>query len=149
MSVTDIDTVGKVGCFQSAARRIRKRKHSEMEENPPKLEKKSIFATISEKFGFSRETTRSILTPSGSNRFQVSAGEMNHSYQHEDYASFVTNEPEIHPKKRVKFDEENLIVSSITYQRQQTQVQRLAQPKTADESESIFTKFVNFTANLF
>jgi hypothetical protein len=153
MSMNDMDKVGKEGCFQSATRILRKRKHSDSEENLPKVEKKSFFATISQKLGFSREPPRSILTQNGSNRFQLSSGELNYSYQHDDYASFVTNEPEnneIHPKKRVKFDEENLIVSSIKYQRQQeTQKNRLEEPKVIDENASIFSKFVNFTANLF
>lgn len=144
MSMTDIDDAGKSGCFRSAARKIRKRKLSETEENPPKVEKKSIFSTIGEKLGFSREPPRSVLTQN--NRFGVSQGELNYSYQHEDCQPFVTNEPEDHPKKRVKFDEDNLIVSSITYQRQQTQVHRLAEQ---NEEKSVFAKFVNFTANLF
>lgn len=152
MSTNDIDNVGKEGCFQTAARRIRKRKHSDSEENLPKIEKKSFFATISEKLGFSRNPPRTILTPNGNNHFKLSAGELNHSYQHDDYATFVTNESEsyeIHRKKRVKFDEENLIVSSITYQRQQTQVHRLEETKVREDNKSMFTKFVNYTANLF
>lgn len=159
MSATDIDKVGKeekLGCFQTASRRILKRKHSETEENIPKQQKRSFFSTIGAKLGFSRSSNnrpKSILSPTGSNRCAPS-GEVNRSYQH-DYSSFVTNgveqEHEIHPKKRVKFDEENLIFSSITYQRKQTETQtaiHLFEPATA-ETKSIFSKFINYTANLF
>lgn len=149
--MNDIDKVGKEGCFQAATRRIRKRKHSEMEENPPKVEKKSIFVTISEKLGFSREPQRTVLSPNGGNRRR---GELNYSFEHDAYG-FVTNEMEnheVHPKKRVKFDEENLIVSSITYQRQQAQVQRLAETYSKEEKrdeKSMLSKIIDFTANLF
>lgn len=52
------------------------------------------------------------------------------------------------PKKRVKFDEENLIVSSITYQRQTEAQRHMFDPKH-DEHKSFITKFIDFTANLF
>lgn len=159
MSVTDIDNVGKestLGCFQTASKRILKRKYSEVEESESKSSKKSFFASIGEKFGFTRavnDPPRSILSPNNGNRRGMS-GETNRSYLH-DYHSFnVTNEVnrehELHPKKRVKFDEENLIFSSITYQRQQDEAQfMMPHPIIPDDNKSIFSKFVNFTANLF
>lgn len=159
MSMTDIDKVGKkdkLGCFQTASRRILKRKHSETEEKILKPQKRSIFSTIGEKLGFSRPANKppkSILSPSGSNR--IASGEVNHSYQH-DYNSFgmtneVEQEHETPLKKRVKFDEENLIFSSITYQRKQTKqpaAVHVFQP-SAEENKSIFSKFIDYTANLF
>lgn len=158
MSMNDIDSVGKsdaqLGCFQSASRRLLKRKHSEIEEIPAKSEKKkSIFEAIGEKLGFSRATNnrpKSILTTNTSNL--LASGKLNQSYQH-DYNSFdVTNnvveqEHEV-PKKRVKFDEENLIYSSITYQRQTAAYQMMNQPGLNDNT-SMFSKLVNFTASLF
>lgn len=158
MSLTDIDKVGEgseLSCFQSATRRILKRKHSEsnIEENEPKPPKKSFFATLGEKLGLSRTSVppKSILTTNSSNRF--TQGEMNYSYQHDGYSSFVTNgelerEHEI-PRKRVKFDEENLIVSSITYQRQQTEAYHMMTQPGSQNNQSFFTKFVNYTASLF
>lgn len=154
MSLTDIDEVGKdSSCFQSATKRILKRKHSEMEENHSKPPKKSFFATLGEKLGLSRtvEPPKSILTMSNNNRF--AQGEMNYSYQHDGFSSFVTNgdddrEHEV-PRKRVKFDEENLIVSSIKYQRQQTEAYHMIAQSRPDESQSLFAKFVNYTASLF
>lgn len=158
MSVTDIDDVGKdckLSCFQTSSKRPLKRKHSEIEEAETKTHKKSIFASIGEKLGFTRvcnQPPKSILSPNSSNRRRLS-GEMNRSYLH-DYHSFnVTNEVEPGheiPKKRVKFDEENLIVSSITYQRQCDEAQfMMPKPILPDENQSIFSKFVNFTASLF
>ena len=158
--MTDIDEAGKdgkLGCFQTASRRILKRKHSESVENISKQHKKSFFSTIGEKLGFSRPVSdlpKSILSPNGSNR-QTRSGEVNHSYQH-DYNSFgVTNEMEYEhefpPKKRVKFDEENLIVSSITFQRKQIESKaalHIFKP-AAEENKSILSKIINFTANLF
>lgn len=159
--MTDIDEAGKdnqLGCFQSATRSLLKRKHSETEEILTKPKKKSIFTSISETLGFTRsisEAPKSILTANGSNRPRhLSSGEMNHSYQH-DYHSFnVTNrvehEHEVPPKKRVKFDEENLVYSSITYQRQQSDSrQMMVDPSKSEDSRSVFSKFVNFTASLF
>jgi uncharacterized UBP type Zn finger protein len=149
--MTEIDQVGKEGCFQAATRRMRKRKHSELEENPPKTEKKSIFTTISEKLGFSKEPPRSALSQHSQNQHR---GKLNFSFEHDEHA-FVTNElesHEIHPKKRVKFDEENLIVSSITYQRQQAEVRKLAENRrrrVESGEKSMFSKFIDFTANLF
>jgi hypothetical protein len=52
----------------------------------------------------------------------------------------------------VKFDEENLIVSSITYQRQQAEVRKLAENRrrrVESGEKSMFSKFIDFTANLF
>lgn len=165
MSMTDInETVGTEGCFQAASRRLRKRKHSDSEENDFKPQKQSIFASIGEKLGFlkSSRTTRtssrhseskkSILTPRNS-QIEVVRGELNFSFEHDQ--SPVTNKQQQHdydeqdfpPRKRVKFDEENVIVSSITYQRRQSQIQLDRLRET--EKESILTKFVNFTANLF
>lgn len=154
MSMTDIDEVGKgnkFGCFQTASNRILKRKHSESNENEQKIPKKSFLSSIGEKLGFQRPSNtapKSILTQNN-----VNQGEMNYSYQHDGFSAFnVTNdeveqEHEI-PKKRVKFDEDNLIVSSITYQRQQSQVQRMMfHPKT--EEKSLMSKLIDYTANLF
>lgn len=155
--MNDIDKAGKdekLGCFQTASRRILKRKHSGSEENLPKPLKRSFFSTIGEKLGWSRPTSdppRSILSPS--NR-AVASGEVNHSYEH-DYNTFdVTNEVEQEheiPKKRVKFDEENLIISSITYQRKQIESKASLHmfQSSATENKSIFSKFINYTANLF
>lgn len=159
--MTDINDAGKdskFGCFQTSSKRILKRKHSETEESLSKPKKKSIFTSISEKFGFTRainETPKSILTANGSNKSRCfSSGEMNHSYQH-DYHSFdVTNdggqEHDVPPKKRVKFDEENLVYSSITFQRQQNDSQYMMnESNRSEERKSVFSKFANFTASLF
>lgn len=152
--MTDIDEAGKeskLGCFQTASKRVMKRKHSETIENHQKVPKKSFLSSISEIFGFkkpSNEAPKSILSQNNGNR-----GEQNYSYQHDGFSSInVTNETveqkhEI-PKKRVKFDEENLIVSSITYQRHQSEVQRMMfHPKT--EEKSMMTKLIDYTSNLF
>lgn len=161
-SIIDIDEVGKEGsafsCFQSSSKRVLKRKHAELEEvAPPEAEKKSIFATIGQKLGFTKRQAaaplKSVLSPNSRNR-RPTPGKLDLSYEHDDFA--VTNmerelEHDFPPKKRVKFDEENLIVSSITYQRQ-TEAERSSQcmfnPKH-DEHKSFFTKFIDFTANLF
>lgn len=93
-------------------------------------------------------------------------GEHNLSYQHDDSMSrgnnrlspFITNKKEENdvevPRKRVKFDEQNLIVSSITYQRENAvrnlrQQQHQQRQLGVKEEESLLTRFINFTANLF
>jgi hypothetical protein len=165
--MTDIDEIGSnSGCFHT---KRRKRKHSETEENENKKkpEKKSLFSVISEKLSFTwtkeelqtppPRQPRSILSPNSSyasyNNF---VGELNYSFEHDDggfgESNFVTNnyndfldDP---PKKRVKFDEENIVVSSITYQRQQ-QAMRLEHLKSNHQNKSIFSKFIDFTSSLF
>lgn len=160
--MTSIDEAGKdskLGCFQTASKRILKRKHSDSEENAPKQSRKSIFSTISEKLGFSRPPTpapKSILSPNGRNKAVEYSGEDNPSYQHGYNLFGVTNEWEQEhenpPRKRVKFDEENLIFSSITYQRRQqheTKAVHLFKPSAEEENKSILTRLINYTANLF
>lgn len=172
--------IDKIGCFQSASRKLTKRKHSEMNSSDVTTTdahdpKRSFFSTIGEKFGFHRTSetvTKQILVAQDNQ--QVSSGEHNNSFVNDNhqvqtsinqsysYCSFnmveETENEQIHPKKRVKFDEENLICSSITYQRKSTLRRpppyrnppqyRLPQPVQV-KNDSIFTKFLNFTANLF
>ncbi|CRL08680.1 CLUMA_CG021666, isoform A [Clunio marinus] len=164
-SMTNIEQIGRRksdnngGCFEAASRRILKRKHSE-------VEKKSFIETIKEKFGFkieeeaANQPQRSILTSNVRNK----KGENNFSYQHDDFNSFdiVTNNVECcdvdehelqqPPRKRVKFDEKNLIISSITYQRQQrkqSEDDNLRMKHFYNNKKSFFSKFIDFTANLF
>lgn len=169
--MTDISKIGATGCFQ-AARRLRKRKLSECEENEngnelkveATTEKKSLFSVISEKLTFTRTKTeakipsepRSILSPNSSYRsFECHlTGEQNYSYEHDYEFGFSTiavtnnNICSPPPKKRVKFDEENIVVSSITYQRQQQAI-RLEQLKSHTTNRSLFTKIIDFTTSLF
>ena len=129
------ETESDVDCFRSAARNIGKRKRtlSDSEENAEKPKKKPFLSKFP---WFLRLATRekSVLTSRNIIHEQ--------NVIEQDYET---------PKKRVKFDEENLIVSSTAYQRQQqaernlSQVHHLREP----ESQSMFSKFVNFTANLF
>lgn len=176
--MTDISKIGSTGCFESA-RRFRKRKLSECEENEngnestmtttttPKhviADKRSLLSVISEKFMFTRTKKgvstppqpRSILSPNSSYRSFEShlTGEQNFSYQHDFEFGFssiaVTNQDFMSPppKKRVKFDEENIVVSSITYQRQQQQA-KLEQLKSHTTNRSLFTKIIDYTTSLF
>lgn len=150
-----------------------KRKHSEMEKEDLKShDNKSIFTSLKEKLGFKSPSSgngtvkKSISSPLQGG-FLNESGEHNFSYGFSSFASTplganhssnITNRfnnIEEVPRKRVKFDEENLIVSSITYQRQsafrvhhQQQQSPAITPATRNEG-SLFSKFINFTANLF
>lgn len=150
------------GCFNNTSRRLLKRKHSDIddedEENDIKTHE-SIFTSLKEKFGFkvhgkADKSRKSILSSINHQDDDDVGGEHNMSYQHDDNImtnrlfNVNTNNIDIEeyetPKKRVKFDENNLIVSSITYQRQNA-MRMQENPK----EESIFSKIINFTANLF
>lgn len=132
-------------------------------------EKRSLLSVISEKLTFTRTKNdlksppprpsepRSILSPNSSYRSFEShlTGEQNYSYQHDTFgfsSIAVTNRTHDFmsppPKKRVKFDEENIVVSSITYQRQQQQM-KLEQLKSHTENRSLFTKIIDYTTSLF
>jgi hypothetical protein len=180
VSSTDIvvDSEQHEGCFHAASRRLRKRKHSETDENDiagAESSHKSIFTTIKEKLGFGGATetrvkpAKSILSSVNG----VLEGEHSLCYQHngvtnkrngvgvndyddDDDGGFKEYEANVIPRKRVKFDEENLIVSSITFQRQrdamymqQTTMSSSKKKKEEEGEESLFTRFINFTANLF
>lgn len=137
-----------------------------MEENDSEnmeMQNKSIFTSIKEKFGFKTSENKLHGKKSILSSIHNNSGEHNMSYQYEDsmfhdnnhLSKFITNnkdENEVEvPRKRVKFDEENLIVSSISYQRENA-LRNLKQQnsrKLIKEEESLFTKFINFTANLF
>lgn len=110
-------------CFKSNI--CRKRKHSETvseqqaEEDVAivKKSKPSFFESFRNRFSSKKhepETpqTRSILTYKSENRLQGET-QLNPFSPNQSFMS--TNTP---TRKRVKFDEENLIKSSITYQRQ-------------------------------
>ena len=168
MSCTDIELEKEQhGCFHGASRRLLKRKHSETEENETEnVENKSIFTSIKERFGFkaaenATRAKKSILTS-----IHNQDGEHYLSYQHDDsmsqgnnrFSQSITNKKDENdvevPRKRVKFDEENLIVSSLAYQRENAfrnlrQQQRQQKQSGVKEEESLFTRFINFTANLF
>lgn len=143
-----------------------KRKHSEMEDNFKGDSNKSIFTSLKEKLGFKstqargEEKKKSIFSPlrdlngSGEHNFSNDNGfssfastplGANHS---SSKLTHTNNRRDEIPRKRVKFDEENLIVSSITYQRQNA-LRELSVPQKDRKEESILTKFINFTANLF
>lgn len=157
MSMTDIDEIGEedTGCFQTTSKRLMKRKHSDVDKNKQKtVEKKSFVTAIGERFGFSRgsqESSKSISTTNGCRN----AGEIGNDSHMHGYLCDVINmgmegdDNEFPPRKRVKFDEENLIVSSITYQRQQSEANRMKMQPTVDNEKSFITKFINFTASLF
>lgn len=158
MSMTEIDEIGKedTGCFQTTSRRLLKRKHSDVDKNKQKtVEKKSFLAAIGERFGLTRpsqKSSKSIVTTNGCRN----AGEIGNDSHMHGFLCDVTNmgmegadENEFPPRKRVKFDEENLIVSSITYQRQQSEANRIKMQPTVDNEKSFITKFINFTASLF
>jgi hypothetical protein len=160
MSSTDIELENEHGCFQSV--KSRKRKHSEMEDNSTKGDQKSLLSVLKEKLGFksSHDTAsarKSILSPSNH------VGEQNLSFQPDNNMSKCANlsfnidtnkgseEHEI-PRKRVKFDEENLIFSSITYQRQNAVRMERENARVRGEQveeKSLLSRFINFTANLF
>lgn len=157
MSSTDIDLENEHqggGCLR---RRLGlKRKHSEMEEDFKSNGNKSIFTSLKEKLGF-KKLTQARDDRKEKKSFFSPLRDLNRSGEHDNgFSSFAStplganhsskahtniNLEEI-PRKRVKFDEENLIVSSITYQRQNA----LREPQ---KEESLLTKFINFTANLF
>lgn len=111
-------------CFKSSI--CRKRKHSETvseqqaEEDVAivKKSKPSFFESFRNRFSskkYEPETTqtRSILSFKSENRLQGET-QLNPFSPNQSFIS-STNTP---TRKRVKFDEENLIKSSITYQRQ-------------------------------
>lgn len=164
MSKADFDIENEnAGCFQRQ-RVTLKRKHSEMDGEKDDFKShgnKSIFTSLKEKLGFKSSTSlgcgnekgrKSILSPLRTGHDE--SGEHNFSHGFSSFAStplganHSSNHPtnrfniEEIPRKRVKFDEENLIVSSITYQRQN------ANPPQKNET-SLLSKFINFTANLF
>lgn len=160
MSTTDIELDGSQhGCFHSASRRLRKRRHSETittDENDTvnvAHQNKSIFTSIKEKLGLKATENvdkKSTVLSSIHNQ----DGEHNMSYQGKNHPSAcVTNKELCVPRKRVKFDEENLIVSSLSYQRgnaiRRQRQQHVEQQTTKKEEESLLTRFINFTANLF
>lgn len=154
----DIDEAGKersaFSCFESSTKRVLKRKHAELEEvAPPKAEKKSFFTTIGQKLGFAKPQAavplKSVLSPNSRNR-RPTPGKLDLSCEHDDFTNMERElEHDFPPKKRVKFDEQNLIVSSITYQRQSEEAQRFMYNPKHDEHKSFITKFIDFTANLF
>lgn len=132
---------------------------------------KSIFTSLKEKLGFKlpasghEKVKKSISSPLQGG-FLDESGEHNFSHGFSSFASTplganhssnITNRFKQHnnveevPRKRVKFDEENLIVSSTTYQRQSAfRVQQSTTTTPTDRNEgSLFSKFINFTANLF
>jgi hypothetical protein len=146
-----------------------------MEEDESKSHgNKSIFTSLKEKLGFNKTTTttsteptkKSILSPIRRVRKGADdSGEHNFSHGFSSFASTplganhssnINGSTNKHvvieeiPRKRVKFDEENLIVSSITYQRQHNLRETRNKPQPPpSETESLFTRFINFTANLF
>lgn len=166
MSSNDIDIESGGGCFRS--RLGLKRKHSEMEDDfKGHGSSKSIFTSLKEKLGFKstqargeEKTKKSIFSPlrdhngSGEHNFSNDNGFSSFAStplgaNHSSKPTHTNNRRDEIPRKRVKFDEENLIVSSITYQRQTAlQLRELSEPKDRKE-ESLLTKFINFTANLF
>lgn len=126
----------------------------------------SSSTTLSGRRGDEKAIKKSILSPLRGGGILNESGEHNFSHGFSSFAStplganhssnIVTNRfnniEEI-PRKRVKFDEENLIVSSITYQRQNAtreyhQPQQRQQQQQQNEG-SLLSKFINFTANLF
>lgn len=132
-----------------------KRKHSEIEDDFKGHDNnKSIFTSLKEKLGFKStkvNTKKSIFSPL---RDHNGSGEHNFSNDN-GFGSFAstpnysskfthTNNRDEIPRKRVKFDEQNLIVSSITYQRQNALLD-----KPQKKGESLISKLINFTANLF
>lgn len=162
MSSNDIGIENEHGGF--FRRRLGlKRKHSEMEDDFKGHGNKSIFTSLKEKLGFKstptsgdeEKTKKSIFSPlrdhnrSGEHNFSNDNGFSSFAStplgaNHSSKLTHTNNRYEI-PRKRVKFDEENLIVSSITYQRQNA----LREPQRDHKEESLLTKLINFTANLF
>jgi hypothetical protein len=126
--MTDIDKAGRdniLGCFRSTSKKLLKRKHKDSDTKPDWSEKRPTFNN-----------------PLFS---QAVLGEANHDSWNSPKSSGTASrfEEEAPARKRVKFDEENLICSSITYQRNQ------ASASSTPKSESLLTKFINFTASLF
>jgi hypothetical protein len=162
MSSNDIE-IENGGCFQRSLGM--KRKHSEMEDDFKGHSNKSIFTSLKEKLGFKstqargeEKTEKSIFSPlrdhngSGEHNFSNDNGFSSFAStplraNHSSKPTHTNIRHEEIPRKRVKFDEENLIVSSITYQRQ-TALREVNEPKDKKE-DSLLTKFINFTANLF
>lgn len=124
---------------------------------------KSIFTSLKEKFGFKttqaseeEKTKKSIFSPlrdrSGEHNFSNDNGFSSFAStplgaNHSSKLTHTNNHDGI-PRKRVKFNEENLIVSSITYQRQNA-LREFSEPQKDRREESLLSKFINFTANLF
>ena len=113
------------GCFKAASRHIRKRKCSTTEVPSKKK-------TVSASFESDCSQSRSFLCPLGPNQ-----------------GSYDQNQ-EMLLKKRVKFDEKNLIATN--HRCKHAQVRRLAELSTTTKKvgeKSVFARFLNFTANLF
>jgi hypothetical protein len=163
VSSNDIDIEAE-GCFR---RRLgMKRKHSEMEDDFKGNDNKSIFTSLKEKLGFKstqargeEKTKKSIFSPlrdhngSGEHNFSNDNGFSSFAStplgaNHSSKLTHTNRHRDELPRKRVKFDEENLIVSSITYQRQNA-LREFSDPQRDRKEESLLTKFINFTANLF
>lgn len=128
-----------------------KRRHPDADSNPEeegssaKKAKTTIFSSIRDKFRSKKpEPPRSILSYRSENQGEqcFSPFSPNHSVN-----VSVTNTP---TKKRVKFDELNLITSSITYQRHlNSSYQYTGIIPQKNENKSLLSRFLDFTASLF
>ncbi len=127
-----------------------KRKHTDStneEGSSAKKPRTTIFSSIRDKFRSKKPEppkTRSILTYRSDNQGEqiCSPFSPNHSL-----SVSITNTP---TKKRVQFDELNLITSSITYQRHlNSSYQYTGIIPQKSENKSLLTRLLDFTSNLF
>lgn len=172
----DLDMSMQASCFKACSTKGTKRKHTEdADENERGSSAKKALMSFGEKL-WPRPTSvpeppqpKSILNYSSANNLNVSivsAGEpnvtinqhFNHSVtnmqNHLANHSFIQSTYEsVGPKKRVKFDEANVLYSSITYQRQIDPGSQycglIPKPLAEVKSKSLFTEIIDFTASLF
>lgn len=152
----DLDDAGKksnLDCFHTTTKRVLKRKHASSDEvvkNKP--EQKSFLTSLGEKLGLRKvqDNGQRSIFPSiqnnvlhkGGQSSLVEIGNLTHAGFDQEYDLLPPS------KKRVKFDEENLV--TIKYHCQYSVVQRgPSQLPIKTENKSLFHKFLDFTGNLF
>lgn len=131
-----MDKAGKdniLGCFQSTSRKFLKRKRSEKNETQSKSD------SVAKRPAFNNPLYSQGLLGEANHTEEISWNSPKPSGR---AFGFEDDAP---AKKRVKFDEENLICSSITYQRHQEETRQA----TKQESKSLLKKIIDFTAGLF
>lgn len=161
-STTEIKDDNEHSCFYAASRRLLKRKHSETDDDvyvePKQTETphKSFFTVLKEKFtNFNSHPNVSAEKPQKTTILTLNKYEGETSYQCESQLSHhgiykteehaAEREVEVVPRKRVKFDENNLVMSSSQFQFKNDNKPAHHKEKT----ESLLSRIIDFTANLF
>lgn len=171
----DHDLSMQVSCFKACTTKGTKRKHTkDDDENEFGSSAKKALMSFGEKLWPHSappepQQPKSILNYSSTNNLNISvisAGEPNVSINqhfnksvtniqnHSTNNSFIQTPYEsVGPKKRVKFDEANVLYSSITYQRQFDPSSQycglIPKPLAENKPKSFLTRIIDFTANLF